>query len=108
MGSAGTVGTSLYRVGHLGLPVNIFKNPDKVLIPGPDFYVSGQVGSTVDTSANAATTSAPATQNTSTAPAATTTSAAPIVDSQTTSAAPAATTTSAAPVVNDKTSVPDG
>lgn len=107
LGSAGTVGTSLYRVGHLGLPVNIFKNPDKVLIPGPDFYVSGQAGSTVDTSANATPTSAPATQNTSTAPAATTTSADPMVDSQTTSAAPAATTTSAAPVVNEKTSIPD-
>ena len=83
LGSAGTVGTSLYRVGHLGLPVNIYKNPDKVLIPGPAPYVSGQAGSTVGTSADAATTSAPATQITSAAPAATTNSAALVADDKT-------------------------
>lgn len=88
LGSAGTVGTSLYRVGHLGLPVNIYKNPDNVLIPGPAFYVSGAPAD-------------PAAQNTSAAPAATTTSAAAMAD---TSTPPAATTTSATPMVNNKVS----
>ena len=83
MGSAGTVGTSLYRVGQLGLPIDMFTNPDKCPIPGPAPYVSGQAGSAVDTPADATTTSVPSMQTTSAAPMATSTSSAPIVDNAT-------------------------
>lgn len=82
MGLAGTVGTSLYRVGHLGLPIDIYRNPDKCVIPGPEPYVSGQTGPTADTPADATTTLAPAMQSTSAAPAATSTSTAPIVENK--------------------------